>query len=241
MEAIRCCGAAKVSLSCPGTRLRAGLRPCRHAGATILLASALALLLAVAGSVAAAPAIATDRDADVSSVSKAADAKVTLFSDGFEGAWLWSSSTWGITSVNSNGGTHSASSYVNRNSSFQDMTAGPFDLSNATQAALEFDVWRDMGTGGFYYGYSDNGTSFTLPAGLSGYADWTHLQVSLSQFVGKPHVWIMFQISPPGVTLAPGIRATPLSTTSSSRRPSRMPRRPPRPSRAATRPGTTRR
>ena len=37
MEAIRCRGAAKVSPSCPGTRLRAGRRLCRHAGATILL------------------------------------------------------------------------------------------------------------------------------------------------------------------------------------------------------------
>jgi hypothetical protein len=197
MEAIRCRGAAKVSPPCPGTRLRAGLRPCRHAGATILLASALALLLVVAGPVAAAAAIATDRGAGVSSVSKAAEAKVTLFSDGFEGAWLWSGSTWGITSVNSNGGTHSASSYVNRVSSFQDMAAGPFDLSNATQAGLEFDVWRDMGSGAFYYGYSDTGTIFSLSAPLNGYADWTHQQVSLSQFVGKPRVWIMFQISPP--------------------------------------------
>jgi hypothetical protein len=197
MEAIRCRGTAKVSPSCPGTRLRAGLRPCRHAGATILLASALALLLAVAGPVAAAPAIATDRDAGVSSVSKAAEAKVTLFSDGFEGAWLWSGSTWGITSLNSNGGTHSASSYVNATSSFHDMQAGPFDLSNATQAALEYDVWYDMGAGGFCYGYSTNGTSFSLPVTLTGSSDWTHQQVSLSQFVGQPRVWIMFHIFPP--------------------------------------------
>lgn len=201
MEAIRRRHVAEVSPPRPGRRLRAGLRPFRHVGATILLTSALlpsalALLLAVAG-LAAAPSNAIGRGTDVSSVSKAADAKVTLFSDGFEGAWLWSSSTWAISSVNSSGGTHSASSYVNASSSPQDMKAGPFDLSNATQAVLEFDVWRDMGSGGFRYGYSDNGTSFSLPVTLSGYADWTHLQVDLSQFVGKAHVWIMFELYRP--------------------------------------------
>jgi hypothetical protein len=78
------------------------------------------------------------------------------------------------------------------------MIFGPFDLSQATAAELEFDYWLQLGpkqdrlfwgvsNGGNYYGESASGDTH----------GWRHATVDLSRayggFLGEPQVWIGFE------------------------------------------------
>ena len=136
-------------------------------------------------------------------------ATVTLFSDDFEGAWAWwpasTSSGWFLSTYRNDGGTHSAhaASGIGANAM---MNRGPFDLSNATAATLDYDLWYYApqyiypyhGTSGtFDFGYSLDGSVFYYPlqwGGDTGDA-WAHQQLDLSSLCGNAHVWIAFMVS----------------------------------------------
>ena len=143
-------------------------------------------------------------------VSSRADVAVTLLSDDFEGPWAWSPSSgasggWILTDTKSDGGTHSAhaSSGIGANHM---MSRGPFDLSTATAATLDFDFWYDTPyfisphsygpSGSFYSLYSEDGSVFHPIFRWNGsIVGWAHQQLDLSLLLGKPHVWIAFMVS----------------------------------------------
>ena len=140
----------------------------------------------------------------------ATGATVTLMSDDFEGAWGWwpasgANGGWWLTTSRSDGGTHSAHASSGIGSHFM-MSRGPFDLSNATSAALDFDLWYYApsyiypysGTSGtFDIGYSLDGSVFYWPVQWGGDTggSWAAMQWQMSSLCGQPQVWIAFMVS----------------------------------------------
>ena len=154
----------------------------------------------------AGPAVARAQAAPRSST----DATVTLFSDDFEGTWGWWPASdpygWCLTTYRSDGGTHSAhASSGTGASAFMDR--GPFDLSGATGATLDFDLWYYApqyiygapyfgASGAFDIGYSLNGSEFTFPIQWAGdTGGWAHQQVDVSWLCGHSQVWIEFGVT----------------------------------------------
>ena len=88
------------------------------------------------------------------------------------------------------------------------MDRGPFDLSGATGATLDFDLWYyapqyiyggpySGASGTFDVGYSLNGSQFTFPvqwAGDTG-GSWAPMQWNMSGLCGQPQVWIAFGVT----------------------------------------------
>ena len=161
-------------------------------------------VLALGGAAAARPASA----ATVRLAPLASAAPVTLLSDDFEGAPQWDSqsSGWAITSDEAYDGTHSA----HAPSSFgmtPEMIYGPFDLSTATAAELDFELMYSAPTpgsgyltgGAFCVGYSTDGSTFTFPYQWSGSTDgdWQAEQFDLGSgdfaLLGSSQVWIALQ------------------------------------------------
>lgn len=155
--------------------------------------------------------------------SDRSNASVTVLSDGFEGTMAnWSlvgTPAWGITTYRAASGSHSAycvqggtaapGPYGNNVGNW--MIAGPFDLSDANTAGLDFDTWFSMGTGdGVYFGISTNGSSFSLggwTAQSSG--GWYHMHQDLgnwfgTSYLGQPQVWLAYRFASDASTTAEG-------------------------------------
>jgi hypothetical protein len=73
------------------------------------------------------------------------------------------------------------------------MVYGPFDLSNASDAKVEFDMWREIEQtyDVVAFGVSSNGTDFNA-VGWDGASPWAHYTVSFTDFVGDSSVWVAF-------------------------------------------------
>lgn len=73
------------------------------------------------------------------------------------------------------------------------MIYGPFSLSNATDAILSFDLWRQLENTVDYVfaGASSDGVNFT-GLSYSGTASWTSITLNLSSYAGDSSVWIGF-------------------------------------------------
>ncbi len=129
----------------------------------------------------------------------------TILSDGFEGAWHWSTlgdPSWRDTSYRACGGTWSAwcaddgltppGPYASNMNAW--MIYGPIDLSDAVDAQVSFDFWLDSEANYDYlkWGASADGTSF------SGYQRSGREQAcesrtfSLSDHLGDSSVWFAF-------------------------------------------------
>jgi len=119
------------------------------------------------------------------------EAHSSPISDGFEGSWTWSTSgspTWNITDYRNNGGTHSAycvqsttaapGPYPNSMNAWMYKTV---NLSDATIAVLDFDVWFVMGSGdGWFCLLSTDGTNWGQVGGYTGSSGgWWHWSIDL--------------------------------------------------------------
>ena len=187
---------------------------CACCGAAVLALPAMARATCAPGPTldrGALVRISNDQGADTSSANLTTGATVTLFSDDFEGAWGWwpasTPSGWFLTTYRSDGGTHSAHASSGVGASAM-MDRGPFDLSNATGATLDFDLWYyapqyiyggpySGASGTFDVGYSLNGSLFYFPvqwAGDTG-GSWAPMQWDMSGLCGQPQVWIAFGVS----------------------------------------------
>jgi hypothetical protein len=127
----------------------------------------------------------------------------TLLSDDYEGAvkWAANSSGWNMSTTYASSPTHSAHtpSYMGGT-----LIYGPFDLSSATAARLDFELWYYAPTiagsattyGSFCVGYSTGGGSITYPFQWSGdtWGEWWSEGFDLSgwSLLGEPEVWIAF-------------------------------------------------
>lgn len=132
-----------------------------------------------------------------------ANAATTLLSDDFEGTVKWNpnSSGWNISTSRAYSPTHSAHAPSQTGTSPM-MIYGPFDLSEATTAALDFRLWYYAPTSGgsatkygsFCVGYSIDGSDFTFPYQWSGSTsgEWwaTSFDLGAWSIVGQPQVWI---------------------------------------------------
>ena len=133
---------------------------------------------------------------------------MTLLADSFEGVPLWAADShdWTITTSQAYDGTHSA----HAPSSFgmtPTMIYGPFDLSAATAAELDFELMYTAPTpgggfqtgGAFGVGYSTDDSQYTFPYQWSGDTSgaWQAEQFDLGSadfpLVGQPQVWIALQ------------------------------------------------
>ena len=79
------------------------------------------------------------------------------------------------------------------------MIYGPINLSDVTNAELQFDLWlnTEIGYDFVYWGASENNQDFTMKFESGNTNGWTPRSVSLaningSSFIGKPEVWIAF-------------------------------------------------
>ena len=95
-------------------------------------------------------------------------ATVTLFSDDFEGAWAWWPASgvnggWSLSDYRNDGGTYSAHGPSNTGTNM--MERGPFDLSSATAATLDYDLWYYAPQ--YTYGAPYSGSCGTFDVGYS--------------------------------------------------------------------------
>ncbi len=84
---------------------------------------------------------------------------------------------------------------------------GPFDLSEAQDVGLTFDllVAGQSGTATFSVAYSTNGTSFTGQKQSFPLADWfNYSYLGLSQALGQEQVWLGFNFATTGAGNGPG-------------------------------------
>ena len=135
----------------------------------------------------------------------------TLFSDDYEGAVKWNStsSNWAIVTAYAHGGTHSAHA-PSQAGMVPMMIYGPFDLSTATAATLSFELIYTApryysppsppgaACGSFAVGYSTDGSLFTVPINFTGDtgASWALFSYDLNSvsfpLVGHSQVWFAF-------------------------------------------------
>jgi len=156
---------------------------------------------------------------------------ITLFADDFEGSFpgQWDvygvqgyagRAMWGKVSCKTGGGSGATwcaaggssaqppcSQYIQDHGTF--LIYGPFDLSDASEGTLDFDVWYDINDGGdpanaedmVGWLFSVDGQSFPAGDAVTGTSQgWEHISVKLSDMelddgsspVGKPQVWLGF-------------------------------------------------
>ena len=74
------------------------------------------------------------------------------------------------------------------------MIYGPFDLSDAQDAELNFYYWNNSEPGYDYFWWlgSSNGTNFSGPRVSGNTGGWVYRSLNLSSYVGDPSVWIAF-------------------------------------------------
>jgi hypothetical protein len=79
------------------------------------------------------------------------------------------------------------------NNRYDWMIYGPFDLSNAVDAEVEFDMWREIEPNydRVAFGVSSDGTNFSSIS-WDGFHPWEHHTVGFSDFVGDSSVWAAF-------------------------------------------------
>ncbi|HVN33175.1 MAG TPA: M6 family metalloprotease domain-containing protein [Thermoanaerobaculaceae bacterium] len=156
---------------------------------------------------------------------------VTILSDDFEGSFpgKWKvygvqghagSAMWGQVSCRTNGGSGAVwcagggspsqpacTAYIQDHGTF--LIYGPFDLSDASEATVDFDAWYDINDGGdpdnatdwVAWLFSVDGKSFPTGDGATGTSQgWEHVSVKLSDMklsdgsslVGRAQVWLGF-------------------------------------------------
>ncbi len=149
---------------------------------------------------------------------------VTVMSEGFEGLWPsadWNvyaesgpDAYWGDSNFMANSGSWSAGdgsaapsaggNYLPNMRTW--MIYGPFDLSDATDATLEFYFWLDMEPTyeQFFWGAAVDGTSFKGWTSTASSGGWFQGQIDfkdvpfLGAITGQPQVWIGFLFSSDG-------------------------------------------
>ncbi len=142
-----------------------------------------------------------------------AQTQVTLFYDGFEsGMSSWHpTGRWAITSYRAGTGSKSAycvGSMVSPPGPYPPnisagMRAGPFNLSDATGASLEFDTWfkTEANADWVIVGISTDGVLFHEAGGWGGTSGgWLHKTIDLAEYVAQPAVWIFFGFDSDGST-----------------------------------------
>jgi M6 family metalloprotease-like protein len=156
---------------------------------------------------------------------------ITLFADDFEGSFpgQWKvygvhgyagRAMWGKVSCKTSGGSGAAwcaaggsapqppcTTYIPDHGTF--LIYGPFDLSDASEGTLDFDLWYDINDGGdpanaedlVGWLFSVDGQSFPAGEGATGTSEgWEHVSLKLSDMqlddgsslIGKPQVWLGF-------------------------------------------------
>lgn len=141
-----------------------------------------------------------DRNGDVVTLSWG-----TIFSDGFEGPWYWSTAgypTWRDTSYRSNTGSWSAwcaddglsppGPYASNMNAW--MIYGPFDLSDADDARVTFSYWlnSELNYDYFWWFSSGDGTNFIGYRISGSFPYWQSQSFSLSDHLGDSSVWFAF-------------------------------------------------
>ncbi|MBU2601749.1 MAG: cell wall-binding repeat-containing protein [Actinobacteria bacterium] len=151
------------------------------------------------------------------------------FADGFEGGmarWkLLGDPTWGPSSYTSRSGARSAycagssipapGPYANHMNAW--MIAGPFDLTDSTVAALEYDALLDTEAGydWFFAGVSIDGVDFFGESGTGQSSFWSHRNLDLSalpdnsggflDYSAQPKVWVAFVFESDGMGTDRGV------------------------------------
>jgi len=143
---------------------------------------------------------------------EAPTARTTLMKDGFErafpGQWaIYNNPRWGKTNYNQKTGTYSAycckagrggksppGPYPPNMEGW--IYAGPFDLSDAAAAHLEFDFWLNSAANdSLIWGASSNGSNFSVTSVWGDSQGWVHCpgganEFDFSPFLGQSQVWI---------------------------------------------------
>jgi hypothetical protein len=150
-----------------------------------------------------------------SSASELQPWKVEIVSESFEGTFpppgwtVGGNPTWGKTNYRASTGANSiwcarggslgldpaTPGVVYPNNASASLTYGPFNLSDATFAQMDFDIWCKLENNFDFVDVwvSPDGTNFTLHNGFTGQNPfWTQYGLTMGSLVGDSSVWVRF-------------------------------------------------